>query len=197
MTGMTHNPVLALSSEVWLQRRGDCQRGECSRQHFWGNLKSHSETCVWIAWCNALLPRWSKAAYTVDLLTRQRELVLYSNMHKHSLLHSPCYQGTVFCQAPSKCAHPSQSEGPDDVLRKGLHLYTSHFEVTINFCVVRPVLVALDLNTKWECILHQRKIKAWGYVTACTAWHHIYFQNDHALLWLVMANGCSVKLSTS
>lgn len=146
---------------------------------------------------DAMLYSHGEVRLTVDLLTRQRDLVLYRNTHKHSLLHTPCYQETVFCQALSKCAHPSQSEGPDDVLRKGLHLYTSHFEVPINFCVIRPVLVTLDLNTKWKHTLYQMKMKAWGYVTACTALHHIYFQNDHALMWLVMANGCSVKLSTS
>jgi len=43
---MTHNPVLELSSEAWLQRRGDCQRQEGSSQRFWGNSKSHSETDV-------------------------------------------------------------------------------------------------------------------------------------------------------
>lgn len=37
MTGMIPNRVLELSSEVWLQRKGECKRGDGSSQHFWGN----------------------------------------------------------------------------------------------------------------------------------------------------------------
>lgn len=84
----------------------------------------------------------------------------------------------------SKRAHPSQSEGPDDVLRKRLHLYASHFEVPINLRVVRPVLVTLDLNNKTGTRFTPPPPpqRARGYVPAL---HPVRFQEDRALSWLV------------
>lgn len=107
-------------------------------------------------------------------LTKQRDFISHLNTWKHSPWLTSCHQGIVFFCALSKCAHPSKSEGPDHILCQGLHLYTSHLEVTINFCVVRPIFVTLDLNKKWGTTLHPRKIKPWRYVTARTTLHHTF-----------------------